>query len=105
MSNYKVLTTVEQIDNILKNKDFGKTWIGFPTEIDNKIYFSAKGRDLDIVKMFRDIFGGTAIAGSVKTISKKMFYKKNGGYSIVYTIEEMKYILEQIDKNSNGEVA
>lgn len=102
MSSYdkqKKQTIVEQIENILKNENFGKTWIGFPKEIDKKIYFSAKGRDLDIIKMFRDIFGGTSIAGSVKSISKKIFWKKNGGYSIVYTIEEMQNILKEIEEN------
>jgi len=78
-------TLIEQIENILNDKNFDHTWIGFPTEIKNKIYFSAKGRDLDIAKKFRDTFGGTAIAGSVKTINRKMFSKKNGGYTIVYT--------------------
>jgi stalled ribosome rescue protein Dom34 len=97
-------TLIEQIENILTTTNFDKTWIGFPTEIKNKIYFSAKGRDLDIVKKFRDTFGGTSIAGSVKTIKRKMFSKKNGGYTIVYTIEEMQNILEQIEEASNKEV-
>ncbi len=100
----KELTLIQKIENILGNEDFANTWIGFPTEIKNKIYFSAKGRDRDIAKKFRDTFGGTAIAGSVKTINRKMFSKKNGGYTIVYTTEEMQSILEQIEEVANKEV-
>ena len=97
-------TLIKQIENILANTNFDKTWIGYPVEVKNKIYFSAKGRDRDIVKKFRDIFGGTAIAGSVKTINRKMFSKKNGGYTIIYTTEEMQSILEQIEEVANKEV-
>lgn len=90
---------IQQVEKILENANFDKSvWIGFPTLKDNKVYFSAKGRDLNVVKKFRDIFGGTSVAGSVKTISKKMYKKDNGGFTITYTEAEMKNILIDIEE-------
>lgn len=90
---------IDQIEKILENANFDKgAWIGFPVVKDNKVYFSAKGRDLYVAKKFRDIFGGTSIAGSVKVISKKMYRKDNGGFTITYAKEEMKNILEEMEE-------
>ena len=89
---------IGRIEAILEKQNFGKTWIGFPKEAKGKVYFSAKGRDLDVLKMFRDTFGGTAIAGSVKSIGKRMFRKEKGGYSISYTTEEMQQILKRMEE-------
>ncbi len=83
----------KQIERVLEKNEFtGKTWMGYPTIKDNNVYINAKGRDLDIVKMFRDIFGGTANAGSVKVISKFLRRKENGFY-LVLSVDRMEEIL------------
>ncbi len=86
-----------EIENILKatNLDNG-VWMGYPEVKDGQVYINAKGRDLNIVKAFRDTFGGTANAGSVKVISKLLRRKENGFYFVIPETR-MKEILNGIE--------
>ena len=74
---------IDQINKKLENtKFYGNCWIGYPAIKNSKVYFNAKGRDYDIIKNFRDTFGVTSIAGSVKKISSHLHQKYNGFYLI-----------------------
>jgi len=90
------MNLLQEIEKQLESYTFkAGTWIGYPSIKDDSVYFNAKGRDLDVAKAFRDCFGGTAIAGSVKTISKHI-KRKEGGYTIGYSVSEIETMIQEI---------
>ena len=87
----------KQIEEILGNANFtNAVWIGYPIIKDGKVYINAKGRNLYVVQNFRDIFGGTSNAGSVKVLSR-LLMKKEKGYCFILDKKRMEEILKGIE--------